>query len=120
MKTIFKKLITAIAMIASCIVITSCFNSSSNSNSAVGTYREHTSTDGSYYRTYELNANGSATITHPSGSIDHTYWERIDGGDVRIKYGRSWSYIDFSEGVIYDTYNMYRSHSGGTKYTKIK
>lgn len=119
MKTYFKKLITAIVMIVSCIVIASCFNSSSNSNSTVATYLEYASTDGSYYRTYELNANGSATIKLTGGSVDHTYWERMDGG-VRIKGDRDWIYIDFRDGMVYDTYHHYRSHTNGVKFKKIK
>ena len=128
MKTNFKKLLATFIYVASCIAIASCSCSNSNSDSdttsnstsksAVGTYREYFHADRSIYRTYVLNANGSAKIIS-GDDVKNTYWEYISGGDVRIKGDNSWKYIDFGDGMVYHTYDCYRSHANGGKFSKI-
>lgn len=146
-----EKIITIICMVGLALFILSrsCGNdnSSSNTNSSayttntskspVGSYRNYyVINDKNIYWQYNINSDGTATITGRTDEfkngkyiyIDeptvHTYWEYLEGNpkdDIRIKdrEHHDWDYIDFSEMLLYHTYNDYRAKHGGTKITKI-
>ena len=144
MKTNIYKTFSVILLFIATLLMTSCWNSNSNSNasytskSPVGSYRDyHIINDKNQYWQYDINSDGTATVicrtlgyvkngkqSYENSITEHTYWEYLEGNpkdDIRIKdrEHRDWNYIDFSEMLLYHTYNDYRAKHGGRKITKI-